>query len=44
PGICPPLLVGTVGTCVERCSNDADCPTDSKCCSNGCGHVCMKAI
>ncbi|XP_062977424.1 kunitz-type serine protease inhibitor B1-like [Elgaria multicarinata webbii] len=30
------------GICVEECSSDASCGPGKKCCSNGCGHVCMK--
>ncbi|KAK7095061.1 anosmin-1-like [Littorina saxatilis] len=30
------------GTCVERCSSDADCATGTHCRSNGCGHTCQK--
>ena len=33
-----------MGTCVEACSGDANCDLDSKCCSNGCGHGCFKAV
>lgn len=40
PGQCPRLRPGTVGICVELCSNDFDCSGSQKCCSNGCGHVC----
>ena len=40
-GQCPRLEQGSVGTCYEECQNDGDCAGDSKCCSNGCGHVCM---
>ena len=32
---------GTMGACAELCSSDGDCPSHHKCCSNGCGHVCM---
>ena len=40
-GECPRLEEGNVGLCWEECNNDGDCAGDSKCCSNGCGHVCM---
>ena len=33
-----------MGTCDEACSGDAECDLDSKCCSNGCGHDCIKSI
>ncbi|KAL8179832.1 UNVERIFIED_CONTAM: hypothetical protein K2H54_073336 [Gekko kuhli] len=41
-GICP--RPQGPGICVERCRNDRDCGVRQKCCSNGCGRVCMKAI
>ncbi|XP_065422448.1 scuwaprin-a-like [Chrysemys picta bellii] len=42
PGICPKPK--GPGPCVERCRGDYSCPPGRKCCSNGCGHVCMKAL
>ena len=42
PGECP-SPVGS-GICVELCSSDITCPGDQKCCSNGCGHMCMEPI
>ncbi|XP_048354746.1 kunitz-type protease inhibitor 4 [Sphaerodactylus townsendi] len=30
------------GICVEQCSSNDDCSAGEKCCSNGCGHACMK--
>ncbi|XP_028266464.1 WAP four-disulfide core domain protein 3 isoform X2 [Parambassis ranga] len=41
PGVCPRRTRG-FGVCAEYCSNDSDCPSDEKCCSNGCGHQCTK--
>ncbi|CAF0971748.1 unnamed protein product [Brachionus calyciflorus] len=42
---CPKLPENSAGICVEKCSSDSDCKGDltvrQKCCSNGCGHVCM---
>ena len=32
------------GTCAEECQRDQDCHGEGKCCSNGCGHVCMTPI
>ena len=32
------------GTCTEECQHDQDCHGEGKCCSNGCGHVCMTPI
>ena len=44
PGMCPRVDGDVTGTCVEECQHDMDCRGRSKCCSNGCGHVCMSAI
>ena len=44
PGLCPKPKPGQVGICVEACSGDGDCKGAKKCCSNGCGHVCMKPL
>ena len=41
PGLCP-KPVG--GWCVEECSGDGGCKGAKKCCSNFCGHVCMKPL
>ena len=41
PSRCPKPI--GPGICVEMCSADDGCPIGEKCCSNGCGHVCMKA-
>uniref|UniRef100_A0A8C2C4D5 WAP domain-containing protein n=1 Tax=Cyprinus carpio TaxID=7962 RepID=A0A8C2C4D5_CYPCA len=43
PGVCPGNNVkeAMLGECVEMCSHDRDCPSDQKCCSNGCGHQCI---
>jgi len=41
-GVCPiPRVAG--GTCLDLCSFDEECPWGQKCCSNGCGHICMPA-
>ncbi|EMP25049.1 Extracellular peptidase inhibitor [Chelonia mydas] len=42
PGACP--IIRGPGTCVERCWGDYSCPPGRKCCSNGCGHVCMTPV
>nr|XP_032618274.1 WAP four-disulfide core domain protein 18-like isoform X2 [Chelonoidis abingdonii] len=42
PGACP--IPQGPGTCVEMCQGDDSCPPGWKCCSNGCGHVCMRPI
>ena len=33
-----------MGACVEMCSDDGDCHDEDKCCSNGCGHACQRAV
>ncbi|KAL8179831.1 UNVERIFIED_CONTAM: hypothetical protein K2H54_073318 [Gekko kuhli] len=42
PGKCPKPM--GFGLCAEMCAKDSDCRADEKCCSNSCGHNCMKAI
>lgn len=42
-GTCPAVAADSFGICVEQCSNDDDCTPTQKCCSNGCGHVCVEA-
>ncbi|XP_033097888.1 low-density lipoprotein receptor-related protein 4-like [Anneissia japonica] len=32
------------GICVDMCTSDYSCTGSLKCCSNGCGHVCMEAL
>lgn len=44
PGRCPKVTGDQVGVCVEKCSSDDKCPEHQKCCSNGCGHLCMDAV
>lgn len=39
PGDCPAQLNNT--QCELECYTDADCRGDNKCCSNGCGQVCI---
>ncbi|XP_037820569.1 papilin isoform X5 [Lucilia sericata] len=41
PGLCP-LLSADDGICGRECYTDADCRDDNKCCSNGCGFVCVR--
>ena len=43
-GMCPRVDGDVVGTCVDECVHDMDCGGTSKCCSNGCGHVCSEPI
>ena len=42
-GQCPAVEQGMGGICVEACTDDAHCAGSKKCCSNGCGHVCVDA-
>lgn len=39
PGVCPRRRWSS-GLCAELCSDDSDCPSEEKCCHNGCGHQC----
>lgn len=39
PGECPTL--GNSSRCDRECYTDADCRGDSKCCTAGCGYVCV---
>ncbi len=42
PGTCPVIPEGVGGSCVQECQTDEDCAdTTHKCCSNGCGQVCI---
>ena len=41
-GQCPAPQGDTFGICPELCSNDEECDGDQKCCSNGCGHICVQ--
>ncbi|OWK50548.1 hypothetical protein RLOC_00013557 [Lonchura striata] len=40
PGVCPTVLRGSLGPCLEQCDTDSDCTGDNKCCTTGCGHIC----
>ncbi|XP_071788249.1 uncharacterized protein [Asterias amurensis] len=42
-GVCPDVGTGQVGTCDIQCLSDAGCGEGKKCCSNGCGRVCVTA-
>ena len=44
-GQCPIVGEDTVGICVDQCHSDRDCSDVSqRCCSTGCGHVCMDTV
>ncbi|XP_068155724.1 papilin isoform X2 [Drosophila tropicalis] len=40
-GECP-QLAANASNCARECYNDADCRGDNKCCSDGCGHLCVR--
>ena len=40
-GTCPVVESDVFGICSEDCSNDSGCSGIQKCCSNGCGHLCV---
>uniref|UniRef100_A0A0K8V734 Papilin n=2 Tax=Bactrocera latifrons TaxID=174628 RepID=A0A0K8V734_BACLA len=42
PGECPSLSQPEGENCGRECYTDADCREDNKCCSNGCGFVCVR--
>jgi hypothetical protein len=42
--MCPAATDGMMGACVEDCMNDMDCEGKQKCCSNGCGHMCVNPM
>ncbi|XP_041368506.1 neurogenic locus notch homolog protein 2-like [Gigantopelta aegis] len=44
PGMCPQVSADVFGTCPQECENDFGCTGSQKCCSNGCGHICMKPV
>ena len=41
PGECPAVPDGVVGICVQQCNTDESCTEFQKCCSNGCGTICV---
>lgn len=38
-GVCP--VATGIGSCIVTCSGDSACPSNQKCCSNGCGYTCV---
>ena len=40
-GDCPAIDPTLAGICVSQCGVDADCVGTQKCCSNGCGLICV---
>ena len=41
---CPEIPQDMVGICSDECTDDSDCENETKCCSNGCGHVCKVPV
>ncbi len=45
PGYCPLEMDGDLAEiCIDLCQSDLECPDEGKCCSNGCGKVCVPAL
>ncbi|XP_071965848.1 uncharacterized protein [Antedon mediterranea] len=42
-GDCP-STAGLLGICTNMCKLDSDCTGETKCCSNGCGQVCLPPV
>ncbi|KAK3784680.1 hypothetical protein RRG08_009405 [Elysia crispata] len=40
---CPAVNPGSIGICAEMCGDTNPCQEGYNCCSNGCGHVCIRA-
>jgi hypothetical protein len=43
-GVCPEFRGGIFWICDKKCSNDADCASDEKCCSMGCRTDCKSKL
>lgn len=43
-GECPSVRNDTVGICLQNCTYDKECTGNQKCCSTGCGHVCVEPV
>ncbi|XP_003736478.2 papilin isoform X2 [Drosophila pseudoobscura] len=41
PGVCPGLAANA-SNCAQECYTDADCRGENKCCSDGCGYLCVQ--
>ena len=42
-GECPSVRNDT-GICLQNCTYDKECAGNQKCCSNGCGHMCVEPV
>ncbi len=43
-GMCPAVDPEMAGICIQQCNDDGGCDGDKKCCSNGCGNVCVDPV
>jgi len=43
-GECPSVRNDTGGICLQNCTYDKECAGNQKCCSNGCGHMCVEPV
>ncbi|XP_071097116.1 uncharacterized protein [Haliotis cracherodii] len=41
PGECRKPQPNYFATCQDECKSDSECTGNTRCCSNGCGHVCL---
>ncbi|XP_048244920.1 uncharacterized protein LOC124117390 isoform X3 [Haliotis rufescens] len=41
PGECRKPQPNYFATCQDECKSDSECMGNTRCCSNGCGHVCL---
>ncbi|XP_073996018.1 proteoglycan-like sulfated glycoprotein papilin isoform X3 [Rhodnius prolixus] len=44
PAVCPAPIVHDLNECGHECTYDNDCPTNQKCCPNGCGTSCLSPL
>ncbi|CAH1785155.1 unnamed protein product, partial [Owenia fusiformis] len=44
PGMCPRIDSDSAGICTHECDKDDRCQGKKKCCSNGCGKICVNPI
>lgn len=43
-GTCSPVYTISIGSCLDTCHTDRNCPGKWKCCSNGCGRICSPPV
>ena len=44
PGTCSKIGSAVGSICIDECVTDYTCPIGEKCCSSGCGNICMKPV